>query len=91
LALLEKEPLAKSEIAKLLGKAKPSRYLNHLMRTLVHTGTVAHTIPDKPNSRMQKYRLTPKGKAVIDAQRVKNSAPGKTPFETQMVLIEKLP
>jgi len=26
------------------------------------------TIPEKPNSRLQKYRLTPRGKAVIDAQ-----------------------
>ena len=34
IALLEKESLAKSEIAKRLGKAKPSRYLNDLMRKL---------------------------------------------------------
>ena len=57
IALLEKESLAKSEIAKRLGKAKPSRYLNDLMRKLLQTGKVAYTIPDKPNSRLQKYKL----------------------------------
>jgi ATP-dependent DNA helicase RecG len=69
IVLLEKEPLAKSEIAKRLGKAKPSRYLNDLMRKLLQVGKVQYTIPEKPNSRLQKYRLTPKGKAVINAQR----------------------
>lgn len=57
IALLEKEFLAKSEIAKRLGKAKPSRCLNDLMRKLLQTGKVAYTIPDKPNSRLQKYKL----------------------------------
>ncbi len=60
IALLEKEPLAKSEIAKRLGKAKPSRYLNDLMRKLLQKGKVEYTIPDKPNSRLQKYKLAKK-------------------------------
>jgi ATP-dependent DNA helicase RecG len=58
IALLEKEPLAKSEIVKRLGKAKPSRYLNDLMRKLLQAGRVEYTIPDKPISRLQKYKLT---------------------------------
>ena len=69
IALLEKESLAQSEIAKRLGKVKPSRYLNDLMRKLLQAGRVEYTIPDKPNSRLQKYRLAPKGNAVINAQR----------------------
>ena len=65
IALLEKEPLAKSEIAIRLGKAKPSRYLNDLMRKLLQADRVEYTIPDKPNSRLQKYKLAKKqeGKA----------------------------
>jgi ATP-dependent DNA helicase RecG len=65
IALLEKEPLAKSEIANRLGKAKPSRYLNDLMRKLLQADRVEYTIPDKPNSRLQKYKLAKKqeGKA----------------------------
>ncbi len=60
IALLENEPLAKSEIAKRLGKAKPSRYLNDLMRKLLQAGKVQYTIPEKPNSRLQKYKLAKK-------------------------------
>ena len=65
IVLLEKEPLAKSEIAKRLGKAKPSRYLNDLMRKLLQAGRVEYTIPDKPNSRLQTYKMATKqaGKA----------------------------
>lgn len=55
---LTQEPLSKSQIAKKLGKNKPNRYLNDLMTKLLESGIVQHTIPDKPNSRLQKYRLT---------------------------------
>lgn len=67
IALLEKESLAKSEIAKRLGKAKPSRYLNDLMRKLLQTGQVAYTIPDKPNSRLQKYKLGKKQEVKVQS------------------------
>lgn len=56
--LLEQGPLSKSQIAQKLGKDKPTRYLNDLMNTLLMDGVVEYTIPDKPNSRLQKYRLT---------------------------------
>ena len=32
-------------------------------------GLIAYTIPDKPNSRLQKYKLTELGKAVMEAKR----------------------
>ncbi len=57
LLLLKDQPLSKSEIARALGKKKPTRYLNDLMKKLLITGHVEYTIPEKPNSRLQKYRL----------------------------------
>lgn len=55
--LLIQEPLSKSQIAQKLGKDKPTRYLNDLMNKLIENTVVEYTIPDKPNSRLQKYRL----------------------------------
>ncbi|MDO5103516.1 MAG: hypothetical protein Q4D91_11580 [Lautropia sp.] len=57
LALLREGPLSKAEIARALGKQRPARYLNELMRRLIREGKVVYTIPDKPNSRLQRYRL----------------------------------
>jgi ATP-dependent DNA helicase RecG len=61
LELLKVHPLSKAEIAKALGKKKTTRYLNDLMKKLIVQQRVEYTIPDKPNSRLQKYRLTKKG------------------------------
>jgi ATP-dependent DNA helicase RecG len=63
--LFHQEPLSKKEIAIKLGKTKPTRYLNELMAYLLNKGFVAYTIPEKPNSRLQKYRLTDKGRRLL--------------------------
>ena len=62
LNLLEERPLSKAEIAKAIGKKKPTRYLNDLMKKLLQYRQVEYTIPEKPNSRLQKYKLTAKGR-----------------------------
>ncbi|MEA2108391.1 MAG: hypothetical protein U9P07_03100 [Pseudomonadota bacterium] len=62
LLLLQKEPLAKSNIADQLGLNTVTGALNRLVKDLHKKGLVEYTIPDKPNSRLQKYRLTEKGK-----------------------------
>ena len=38
------------------------------LKPAIEAGMVEPTIPNKPNSRLQKYRLTAKGRAVLDAQ-----------------------
>jgi ATP-dependent DNA helicase RecG len=63
--LLKNAELSKSEIARALGKEKPTRYLNDLMKKLLKNGQLVYTIPEKPNSRLQKYRITDQGKVLI--------------------------
>ena len=63
--LLRNSPLGKKGIALALGKQKPGRYLTDIIRHLLKEGLVERTMPEKPNSRLQKYRLTTKGMAVL--------------------------
>ncbi len=62
LCALAREPSGKAIIAKSLGKTGRTRYLSDLMKRLLRDELVEYTIPDKPNSRLQKYRLTDKGR-----------------------------
>lgn len=50
-------PLSKSEIAHALGRDSVSGALNRTIRQLLDRGEIAYTLPDTPNSRLQKYRL----------------------------------
>jgi len=59
--LLKDAPLSKSEISVRLGQKKVSGQLNNVIRWLLVEGQIELTLPDKPNSRLQKYRLTKKG------------------------------
>lgn len=62
LALLSREPLGKAAISSRLEQKEVSGQLNKVIRGLLGRGPIEYTIPDKPNSRMQKYRLTSEGK-----------------------------
>jgi ATP-dependent DNA helicase RecG len=64
---LQRSELSKKDIALKIGKSKPTRYLNDLMQSLLKKDVVEYTIPDKPNSRLQRYRLTEKGKHVLNS------------------------
>jgi Fic family protein len=58
-------PKSKTELLKSIGLA--NAYLNYKRHILplLASGLLEMTIPDKPNSRLQKYRLTPKGQSLI--------------------------
>ncbi|NGX62430.1 MAG: hypothetical protein K940chlam9_01927 [Chlamydiae bacterium] len=57
LVLLQKGPLSKSEIAQSLGHKRISGGLKKALSSLLNQEKIAFTIPEKPNSRFQKYQL----------------------------------
>ena len=58
-------PRTKAQILESAGLA--NAYLNYKRHILplIQSGLLEMTIPDKPNSRLQKYRLTAKGRALV--------------------------
>ena len=74
LGLLGNGPLSKAELSAGLGHKEISGQLNKIIRLLLAEQNIEYTIPGKPNSRLQKYRLTDKGAAVLAALRKENSS-----------------
>ena len=66
LHLLEGGSKSKSELSKGLGQKKVSGQLNKVVRLLLVGEAIEFTIPGKPRSRLQKYRLTKKGEAILE-------------------------
>lgn len=75
IALLDTGEFSSAEIARKLGKSGVTGALKRTLRRLLADGAAVQTIPDKPNSRLQKYRLTEKGRAWLKA--------GKKPSTSQ--------
>ena len=65
LQLLSEGSLGKKNLAGKIGKDKPTRYLNELVKRLLEEGYIEYTIPEKPQSRLQKYRLTVAGQSLM--------------------------
>ena len=69
LVLLVGSELKRKEIADRVGMQSRSGYLSRLLAELVEDGLIERTIPDKPNSSQQRYRLTDKGRQVCSAHK----------------------
>jgi ATP-dependent DNA helicase RecG len=66
LAILN-SPLTRMEIQKALGLKGQANFRDRYLRPSIALGVVEMTIPEKPNSRFQRYRITDKGRQLIKA------------------------
>ena len=55
--LLAKAPMSKREISAALGQQEVSGRLNKVIQGLVAAGRIQPSVPSKPTSRLQRYRL----------------------------------
>jgi ATP-dependent DNA helicase RecG len=60
------DPQTAKSIQVVVGIKHRETFLQNYLNPLLTKGWVARTIPDKPNSSLQRYRLTPKGSAYLN-------------------------
>ena len=63
--ILKDGPLGRADIAKTIGVTRMARSLKMALDTLLEDGLIEYTIPDNVRSRLQKYRLTEKGRQLL--------------------------
>jgi len=51
------------DMMEVTGRSDRTKFRNQVLNPMIHAGLIEMTIPDKPQSRLQKYRLTDKGRA----------------------------
>jgi ATP-dependent DNA helicase RecG len=66
-AILSQCLLAKSlmELLVFVGRTNRTKFRDQVVAPLIQDGLIELTIPDKPTSRLQKYRLTAKGRTLV--------------------------
>jgi len=69
LKALDSKSLSRKEMFAVAGVNGDSRSFKRHIESLITDGFVEMTVPDKPNSKLQKYRLTEKGTATVKTLR----------------------
>ena len=60
--------MTRQELQKKLELKGRANFEERYLRPAIENGLIEYTIPDKPNSRLQKYRLTKKGTEYLKKQ-----------------------
>lgn len=60
-----KGAMSRKEIQQILVLKDEKHFRTAYQQPAIAAGLIEMTIPDKPNSRLQKYRITPKGLALV--------------------------
>jgi hypothetical protein len=69
LKLCQKHPMGKKEIVASLGYKSFSGHIKRALKKLKEVGAITYTIPDKPNSRNQRYVITSFGEKILKEQK----------------------
>ena len=68
LLALSDTPLSAAELVQVIGLETKTGALKRTIKDLLDQLLIEYTIPEKPNSRLQKYRLTSKGKSALSEE-----------------------
>ena len=63
--------MGRSELMVMLGLKDEKHFREYYQQAAIQLGLIEMTIPDKPKSRLQKYRLTELGKRVLSMKNTK--------------------
>jgi hypothetical protein len=63
LLVLQNDSLSSGELRSALNIKHRPTFRDNYIHPALQMGFIEYTIPDKPNSRLQKYRITAKGRA----------------------------
>jgi ATP-dependent DNA helicase RecG len=74
-AIADRGELGNAVIRNLLGLTDRTHVRKHYVDVALAGGFIEPTIPDKPTSRLQKYRLTDKARAWLASQKSKGGPP----------------
>ena len=63
------EDMSRKEIQAAIGLSGRANFEEHYLKSAIDDQYIEMTIPDKPKSRLQKYRLTAKGQKLLKAEK----------------------